>query len=169
MFTMFSSKKQFKKEMYNERQIEILSRHAGVVTDKIIKEVDVKSLINELASMIPADEFSPGILIGFENDLVGSISYIDSTIDPRIFVITEINTKYTPFATLYKPSTSATQVVRISKDFYNEKPLKQYDTIYVAGVQPRNKRRKIDGKWTIRKNYLKMEDITKNSMFHLKI
>ena len=149
MFTMFSSKKQFKKEMYNERQIEILSRHARVVTDKIIKEVDVKSLINELASMIPADEFSPGILIGFENDLVGSISYIDSTIDPRIFVITEINTKYTPFATLYKPSTGATQVVRISKDFYNEKPLKQYDTIYVAGVQPRNKRRKIDGKWTI--------------------
>ena len=149
LFTMFSSKKQFKKENYNEAQIAILERHATTVTDKMIKGVNVQSLVNELASMIPPDEFAPGVLIGFENELIGSISYINESIDNRIFVAIDVNTKYSPFVTLYKPSTGTTQIVRVNKDFFNEKPLNKYDTIYVSDVQTRNKRRKIDGKWVV--------------------
>ena len=149
LFTMFSSKKQFKKENYNETQIAILERHAAIVTDKMIKGVNVQSLVNELASIIPPDEFAPGVLIGFENELIGSISYINESIDNRIFVAIDVNTKYSPFITLYKPSTGTTQVVRVNKDFFNEKPLTKYDTIYVSDVQTRNKRRKVDGKWVV--------------------
>ena len=149
LFTMFSSKKQFKKENYNEAQIAILERHATTATDKVIKGVNVQSLVNELASMIPPDEFAPGVLIGFENELIGSISYINESIDNRIFVAIDVNTKYSPFVTLYKPSTGTTQIVRVNKDFFNEKPLNKYDTIYVSDVQTKNKRRKIDGKWVI--------------------
>lgn len=150
LFNTFSSRKQFKRDMYNEAQMKILERHAETVTEKMVKGVNVESLLKELETMIPNDEFSQGCLIQFENEFIGSISYIDDKCDKRIFVVTEVIDKYaTPFITIYKPFDGSVQKVRVDKNFYSEKKLKQYDTIYISNVDVRNKRKKVDGKWTI--------------------
>ena len=65
------------------------------------------------------------------------------------FVAIDVNTKYSPFITLYKPSTGNVQVVRVTKDYFKEKPIEKYDTLYLADVTPKNRRKKVDGKWTI--------------------
>lgn len=150
LFDGFSSKKQFKREQYTEEQFALIAKHSETVTEKMAKGLNYVNLVNELANMIPDNyEFSPGVLIGFENELTGSITYIDKNIDSRIFVVTEVNTKYSPVITLYKPSTGTYQTVKVAKDYFNEKPLSLYNTIYVSSVTTKNKRRKVDGKWTI--------------------
>ena len=150
LFGLFSSKKQFKRELYTEEQFNLIAKHSLKVTDKMAKDLDYISLVNEISDMIPNnDEYPCGTIIGFEHELTGSISYIDESVNSRNFAIIDINDKYTPTITLYKPSTGATQVVKVAKDFFGNKPLKLYDTIYIADIQTKNKRRKIDGKWTI--------------------
>lgn len=150
LFNTFSSKKQFKRDMYNEAQMKLLEKHAETITDKMVKGVNVESLLRELETMVPNEEFAQGTLIQFENEFIGSISYIDDTCDKRIFVVTEVIDKYaTPFVTLYKPYDGTVQKVRVDKNFYAEKKLKQYDTVYLSSVEAKNKRKKVDGKWTI--------------------
>ena len=150
LFNTFSSKKQFKRDMYNEAQMKLLEKHAETITDKMVKGVNVESLLRELETMVPNEEFAQGALIQFENEFIGSISYIDDTCDKRIFVVTEVIDKYaTPFVTLYKPYDGTVQKVRVDKNFYAEKKLKQYDTVYLSSVEAKNKRKKVDGKWTI--------------------
>ena len=154
LFNTFSSRKQFKRDMYTEAQMKLLEKHSETVTEKMVKGLNVESLLRELETMVPNDEFSPGELISFENEFIGSISYIDDKCDKRTFVVTEVIDKYaTPFITLYKPFDGTVQKVRVDKNFYAEKKLKQYDTIYLSGVEQRNKRKKVDGRWTISEEF----------------
>ena len=154
LFNTFSSRKQFKRDMYTEAQMKLLEKHSETVTEKMVKGLNVESLLRELETMVPNDEFSPGKLISFENEFIGSISYIDDKCDKRTFVVTEVIDKYaTPFITLYKPFDGTVQKVRVDKNFYAEKKLKQYDTIYLSGVEQRNKRKKVDGRWTISEEF----------------
>lgn len=154
LFNTFSSRKQFKRDMYTEAQMKLLEKHSETVTEKMVKGLNVESLLRELETMVPNDEFSPGKLISFENEFIGSISYINDKCDKRTFVVTEVIDKYaTPFITLYKPFDGTVQKVRVDKNFYAEKKLKQYDTIYLSGVEKRNKRKKVDGRWTISEEF----------------
>lgn len=154
LFNTFSSRKQFKRDMYTEAQMKLLEKHSETVTEKMVKGLNVESLLRELETMVPNDEFSPGKLISFENEFIGSISYINDKCDKRTFVVTEVIDKYaTPFITLYKPFDGTVQKVRVDKNFYAEKKLKQYDTIYLSGVEQRNKRKKVDGRWTISEEF----------------
>lgn len=149
LFQLFTSKKQFKREAFTELQFNMIARHSETVTEKMAKGLNYISLLEELLPMYPDNEFEPGVIIGFENELIGSVSFIDESIDPRKFVAIDVNTKYSPFITLYKPSTGNVQVVRVTKDYFKEKPIEKYDTLYLADVTPKNRRKKVDGKWTI--------------------
>ena len=150
LFNTFTSKKQFKRDVYNEQQFELIAKHSETVTEKMAKGLNVKSLLEELTSMMnPNDEYDVGTLIGFENELVGSISYINKNADDRVYVVIDVNTKYSPFITLYNPKTGGSQVVRVTKPFFNDKPLEMYDTIYISSLEKKNKRKKVDGHWVV--------------------
>lgn len=155
LYYLFTSKKQFKKIDYTDEQIEILSRHADTVTDKVIKNLNIKSLINELSQKINDIELPPGRIVKYEYEYIGSTEYMDTSVNPQILVVTEINTKYTPTIKVYRVCTGETFEAKIAKDFYLEKPLQLYDTIYLGDVKEKFKKRKVDGKWitTNEKNY----------------
>lgn len=150
---MFYGKKQFSRSKYNERQQDILQKHSNNYTDKTIKEVNITSLLYELFNMIPNTEVSPSHIIEFQSDLTGTVDYINEEFDDNTFTVIGINTKYTPTLTIYKLNDGSTQEVKVSKSFFSEKPLKLYDTIYVTGIDKKNKRRKIDDKWVMLDEY----------------
>ena len=146
-FDTFTARKQFKKSNYNEKQRKLLEKFAGSQTDKVYKDLDVKGLVTLLENMLPNSELDGGTIISYQMDLTGSIDYVNPQEDRNKYVVINIDTKYSPTVTLYRLSDGFIQEAKIYKSFYNEKPLKLYDTIYLADVVAKNKRRKIGGKW----------------------
>lgn len=149
LFDRFTARKQFKREDFNNLQIEMLEKYSSSSTEKIIKGLDVKGLVSELESMIKDVELPPGNIIGFQNELMGSIDFISELHDENTFVVIKVDTKYSPVLTIYRPKDGLIQEVKVDKQFFNEKPLQLYDTIYVSSVNAKKRRRKIDGKWMI--------------------
>lgn len=155
LYSSFSSKKQFKRCNYTEEQQYYLLKHSKTSTEKVIKDLNVVSLVNDLSSKIQDVELPPGRIVGYECKYIGSTEYIDKNCNQQIFVVTGVNTKYTPTLTIYQPYAGKTIEAKVNRDFYSEKPLQLYDTIYLGDVKEKFKKRKVDGKWitTDEKNY----------------
>lgn len=137
-------KKQFKKDKFDEN---LIRQFAKTETEKMFKDVDTQALCNYLASQIPDDELPVNELVKYELEFTGDVTLTDNTQDNRNCVVLDVNTKYTPVVTLYKLKTGEKVKAKVQKKFYKEKPVQQFESLYVATAQPRNKKRLVNGEW----------------------
>lgn len=144
VYDELDGKKQFKKDKYNP---ELIRPFAGSETEKMFKDVDTKALCEFLVGKLQPEEFSLSELAKFELEYTGDISLIDETQDNKNCIVLETNTKYTPVVTLYKIKTGEKVKVKVNKKFWNEKPLNQFDTVYITNATKKNRNRLVDGKW----------------------
>lgn len=144
IFDEIMDKKQFKKDKYNP---ELIRPFAKTETDKMFKDVDTKALCEFIVSKMPVEEFTISELVKFEVEYTGDASLTDPEQDNRNCVVLDVNTKYTPVLLLYKVKTGEKVKVKVSKKYWNEKPLSKFEAIYVTNPTRKNKKRLIDGKW----------------------
>lgn len=138
-------KKQFKKGQFEYENL--LEKYSETKTDKVYKDINMVGLCNELFEQYPSEEFSIETLIGFELEYTGDVSIMNPSVDNRECVVLDVNTKYTPILKLYKIRTGEVVEVRTSKQFYNEKPVKKGDKLYVSHIERKFRKKLIDGKW----------------------
>ena len=151
MFNNIYSKKQFKKDnIPTPLTIEILKKYSNKETEKLFKEVNVDEMFNELIStMDNTKDISLSEIFKTEIEFVGYISYINSSYNSNVAVVTDIklNKFGTPFATLYWINDGSSETIKIDKKYYNEKPISQFEVITTNNMEEKHKKRKIDGKW----------------------
>lgn len=141
----FFTKKTFKKDACDN---DVLRQFAQTETEKIFKDVDTTALCEYYANQIPNDDELPiGELVEYHLKFTGDTYLIDENRDNRECVVIDVNTKYTPVLTLYKLKTGEKVKVKVQKKFYKEKPVQQFESLYVATAQPRNKKRLVNGEW----------------------
>ena len=111
----------------------------------------IQGLINEIISKFPNEDISIKELLITQKDYLGYISYIDNTYKDNVAIVSEIkiNSYGTPFLTLYRIKDGKSITLKTDKKYYNEKPLSQYEIIQMNDIKQKNKRKKIDGKWTV--------------------
>ena len=149
LFTDRFSKKTYKKENLSENQIKIIRMFAEKETEKQFSKVNIPELIKYIQKSFPIIEFEFKDLARFQLEYTGSISITDPSADPRDCVIISADTKYTPTFKLYRACNGEVIEVRVRKDFYLEKPIKEGNMIYVYNCVKKNRRKLVDGKWKI--------------------
>ena len=100
-----------------------------------------------LATNIPNEELQVGDIIRAEYDNMGIINYTDKSSDSNVVAIINIDTKYTPKATVYRLKDGKTIEVKISSSYYNEDPVKLYNLIKIIKVRNKNKKKKVNDRW----------------------
>ena len=151
IFKTYAGKKQFSK---THELRDILVNYAAKETEKMFREVNTELLIEDLASRIPDSEYPISQLAKFQLEFIGSIDIIDPLTDNGNCIVMEVDTKYTPSVKLYKLRTGEIVEVKVKKDFYYDKPLKEGDSLYVASCEKKARRKKIDDKWVLTDEYL---------------
>lgn len=146
IYSDFADKKQFSKSKYD---VALIRQFAQTETEKMFKNVDTIALCQHLCNQIPNEELPIQQLIKFEMEFVGDATLTDPTRQHQECVVLDKNTKYTPVLTLYKIKTGEKVKVKVSKKYWSEKPLEDFDFIYVANPIKKNKRRLIDGQWVV--------------------
>lgn len=151
LYTNLYKKKQFKKEGMDENTLLLFKKYAQKETEKMFKDVDVKSLINECINNIPNEDISIKELLTTQTEYLGYISYIDKSYKSDVAIISniKINGYGTPFLTLYRICDGKSTTIKCDKKYYNENPIGQFEIIKMNNILQKNKRKKVDGKWII--------------------
>ncbi len=147
----FNGRKTLSKDSLSELGITIeQARKYGTETDKQIRNLDIDSLIKDLIKEIPQEEDKITEIILNQINILGSIYYINSSINPVITAVQEIDTNQygTTFLTLYRLCDgSLSNSIKVDKMFYTQNSLKVGDIIQVDYIIDKPKKRKIDGKF----------------------
>lgn len=150
LYNNIYSSKQFSKEKITDTtMLNLLYKYSNKQTAKLFKEVDTKSLLNELISTLDkTSNIDIYDRIKAESEFVGYLSYKDSSYDSSIMVVTEIkiNRWGTPYVKLYRIMDGHTAEIKVNKKYYNNKPIEKLDVIKV-NIIPKKKKRQIDGEW----------------------
>lgn len=151
LYIKLYSKKQFKKEGMDENTLLLFKKYAQKETEKMFKDVDVKSLIDEILKNVPNEDISIKDLLTTQSEYLGYITYIDKSYKSDVAIISniKINGYGTPFLTLYRVCDGKTTTIKCDKKYYNENPLGQFELIKMNNITKRNKRKKVDGKWIV--------------------
>ena len=139
---------------YNKKSYSIHDKYASILTlfatnqtEKKIMNVNNMEFLRYLANNIPNEELQVGDIIKAEHDNMGIINYTDKSSDSKVFAIINIDTKYTPKATVYRLKDGKTIEVKISSSYYNEDPVKLYNLIKIIKVRNKNKKKKVNDRW----------------------
>lgn len=152
IFNKVSSRKQFKKlDLPLNLTEETVRAFATKETDKMFTGVDTAKLIKHMVLSLDNKDITVREKFEAENEFVGYISYKDSRYNENVAVVNEVKTnKYgTIFTTIYYLNNGTTETLKTDKYVYGNKPLSKFDIIYITSINEKNKKRKIDGKWTI--------------------
>ena len=140
-------KKNYKKEDLGDDEYIALKIFAESETEKMFRNVDNVGLIKFIASKIPNEELPVGIIASYQAEYMGSVSIVVPKADRKECIVLDINTKYTPTLKLYRLQNGEIVDVKVAKKDYFEKPLKAYETIYIASCTPKQKMKKVDNGW----------------------
>lgn len=148
LFNKYYGKKQLKKEKLFEEQLDfdVVRRHAGKETPKMLTQLDSVGLVNELVRMIPEKQTSLKTIVHYQIENLGYIEIVDKQF-AGICVVTDINVEYSPKLKLYALANGNTIPVKIDKKTYARQPLKRGDIVKVIDQYRKNKMKKVDGKW----------------------
>lgn len=145
MFDKFNDKKQFKKEDIDRLGIpvEIVRRFSEKETAKLFKEIDMKSILINIAGQIQYTKRSLKERISSQIEHLG---YVDVVGDEYkgMGALLDINTKYTPKAKVYSLKNGSNVECKIDKRFYNRNKIERGDIIKITETKNKQKMRKSD-------------------------
>lgn len=115
-------------------------------TEKQYVNIDYMKILANVEKRIP-DEIVPITeQVLFEADVVGYISMIYD-VDKRYCLVTDIDTKYSPKATLYSLGSGKEVICKINKALFKEEPFKKGQLIKCGRFFEKYKQRKTENGW----------------------
>lgn len=123
--------------------------------------INTRGLLKHLMETVEVPECTIQEKIRYQQELLGYIDYKDPELDPRLFVVQNLDTKYSPKFTGYCLKNGKTTELRVKKNrnpksrsektktAYNDKPFQNGDVLYLKewGREPKTVRT-ADGHWS---------------------
>lgn len=138
VFEDFYGKKQFQK---THEYSYIIKKYAKTETGKLYKDVDVLRVIYDIMGNFNK-EVSKLEQIVCDLKRYGATDKTLFNFDNKVYIVLNIDTKYSPKITLYNPHTGGTQLVKMNKKTFEQLDLKVYDCIEHLKVHKKKKTKK---------------------------
>ena len=142
----FNGKKQYKKDQmkYPQEIIDIIKNYSDE-TPKQYRCSDPDAVLREVSSLVKGHKIPLQSRIEWENEYLGYVSFTMPK-QKGVWVVTAIDTKYSPRLNIYELSTGRSDTVKISKRDYQENPLVIGDTVRLTIVE-KPKMKKVGDEW----------------------
>ena len=123
------------------------------------QEIDTRGLLKHIFNILDVPKVSVKQIIKYEAELLGYIDYKDSTISKKYFVVTNLDTTYSPKFTAYCINNGTTAELRVRKKknprnkqdkcktSFTEKPFENGDVLCLKGWGAEPKMKKTDDGW----------------------
>ena len=167
MFQKLYSRKTISKQKMDDflEYKDIIIKYCGKETDKQYTQIDSLAILKEIEERTPNENIDISEQIDFELDVLGHIN-LTYDINKNICYITDLDTKYSPKATLYSFKTGKEITLKIPKNVFNKNPFKKKDIIFIQKFEKRDKTKKTEKgfektgekEWWIQ-SYKKLDDL----------
>lgn len=144
-FNTITTKKTFK---YDNEYIDYILPYAAKVSEKQVKDIDYNKVMESIELSVEDRDIPIGQRIQAHMEFMGNCTLKDESVDMKVCVVTNVDTKYSPKVTLYCIATGKTSTLKISKPIFRENKLEVFDTIVIEKIVSKPKRKLVDGKWT---------------------
>ncbi len=146
IFDLLYTRKTFNKEKFAEHG-EFISKHAESSTEKMWKDVDKLSLMQDIENNIPNEDISIKEKIKTEIEFIGVPQTKDQKANKLDFIVVDENLKYTPTFNLYRVCDGRMVEVKVKSNEFNMNLIAIGDMIRVTNTNRKEKRKKVDNKW----------------------
>lgn len=116
---------------------------AGKESEKTFTKVDTFRLLKYLAATIQVPPATIMERISYQKENLGYVDIVDKKY-AGLALVMSINTKWTPWLTLYALANGKTIECKVDKRDYNRQPVKEGDVIRIEGQTYKNKQRKTE-------------------------
>lgn len=145
LFEGFAKRKQVKKQDFEKQpqMLNLIRKHAGKETDKMLTDIDTKSMLIETANSISAPARTLKDRISSQ---IQHLGYVDIVGDEYVGLaaVLSVDTKYAPKVKLYSLKNGVAIDCKIDKRNFNMQKLKPGDIIKINGSKRRPKMRRTD-------------------------
>ena len=143
-YDILGESKQISKEKVNILQLplKIIEKYSRT-TDKTYVDLDVSSILKNLWEEIPNESLNIRDQIQNEVELLGYVKSINSKIAIDYGIVIDLNTKYSPIATIYRINDGSIEIIKTDTKKYKGNPFNQFDMIKTISKEKRNKKKYI--------------------------
>ena len=134
----------------NKKLLEIIDLYESKLKNKGLKEETKQKRLQEIREY---EKSLPNSSLGIKDQIKAEIEYYgyETTIIEKspssIYMVTEIDTKYTPKLRLYNLKTGEVKYVKCKKNDMKKNQFGQFNIIQVKKLVERNKRKKVNDEW----------------------
>lgn len=142
----YAGKKLIKKDKIDlpQEAIEIVEKYS-TQTDKQYKILDSVAMIRELCTLVQSRKCTISDAIRWEKEYLGYAATVIPSM-AGVWIVTDIDTKYSPKVTLYALWNGQTVVAKIAKKDFQNNPVVVNDTLRLT-LENRPKAKFVDGEW----------------------
>ena len=134
----------------NKKLLSVVEQYEKRLNNKNLKESTIKKRLielNEFETQQEDESLSAKCQIASERENMGFESSIYSKLPNNIYIVTEIDDKYTPKLRMYNLSNGGVLNVKCNKKDINLNPFGEFSVIAIQEIIKRNKNKLVDGEW----------------------
>lgn len=153
LYDDIANRKQFKKADLEKLGIPdyLMKKYSGKETEKIYKDVDTLSVLNELLAKIKDEPINIKTQIQSEMEYLGYCNSVRPDIEPEYYIVLNYKTFKNPRKPYFKLHNlhDGHEIDTKIKDarMYEERPFGEFSVIYVYDLPLVPKKKLVDGKW----------------------
>lgn len=135
----------------NQKLLNIIDKYESRLKNKNLKDATKQKRLDEVReyeSSLDDKKLNMKEQVKFEIEYYGYGATTSPESPKDLFLITEINTKYTPRLKMYNFKTGKTIDIKCKKQDIKSNPFGEMSIVKVQGVIQRFKNKLVDGKWT---------------------
>ena len=145
-FTSLYGRKVIQKDKISELPVslDIVAENALVETDKQYRDVNIEKILHEYEKSVPNNNLKVSEQIKFEMEILGYINTTYPEVERSICLVKDIDTKFTPKATIYCLKNGKEIECKINKKTFKAKPFKKNILIKANGFEKKPKWIKVE-------------------------
>lgn len=145
-FTSLYGRKVIQKDKISELPVslDIVAENALTETDKQYRDVNIEKILHEYEKSVPNNNLKVSEQIKFEMEILGYINTTYPEAERSICLVKDIDTKFTPKATIYCLKNGKEIECKINKKIFKAKPFKKNILIKANGFEKKPKWIKVE-------------------------
>ena len=145
-FTSLYGRKVIQKDKISELPVslDIVAENALTETDKQYRDVNIEKILHEYEKSVPNNNLKVSEQIKFEMEILGYINTTYPEAERSICLVKDIDTKFTPKATIYCLKNGKEIECKINKKTFKAKPFKKNILIKANGFEKKPKWIKVE-------------------------
>lgn len=149
LFDNLASRKQINHKQILELKLDenLIKKYCGKTTEKLFKDLDTLGYINEYEKNIPNKSMNIKEQIKAEIEYLGYEITTTDKLPSNVYIITNIDDKYTPKLRAYNLKTGNVENWKCKKTDIKKNPFGQFSIIKIKKIAERNKNKKINDEW----------------------